>query len=639
MVKSEKKIQKKQEVYQGSIQKNRRGFAFVIFQDRKREDLFLPPPQAARFFHADEVQVSVHRGKPKVRLRKHTMDTLLGRYLPPKRGKPGMVIYERKHCCECILVPKNTLQAKEHDWVEIKLHFQDFPPATGKMVQNFGPILPPQVDLLMITQEFSLHPEHSPKALQEAKRCTFVADASREDLTSLPFITIDGEQARDFDDAIFVEKTSSGYTLWVAIADVSHYVREGSALDQEAFLRSTSIYFPEKAFHMLPAALSEGLCSLQPEVPRLALVAQVCFDSQGNRGKTSLMEAVIRSRRRATYHEVQKERDAALLQKNKSWELRPHFELYEKLKEQRIARGSIDFDFPEPEILLDDSCDVVSILARARLESHKLIEELMIATNEAVTQWMMEKHKPFLYRVHEAPSVMALEKFAQWAASLGIATSAEKLARPKACSALVRSVLGTAAEPLIHLALLRSMKQAVYSAKHAIHYGLASKGYTHFTSPIRRYPDLVVHRLIRNVLKKQGKQKNLQVHLASIALHCSHQERLATEAEREAIKIKQVRALACRLGEVFSGKVSGMHASGIFVQIQNPFTEGMIPFHQIPEDHFLFEEEKMRCMGQRTKKVLKIGMPVEVRVIQADLERRQMEFELLNFFQKKRKGT
>jgi len=619
--------------YVGSIQKNRKGFAFVIFQDKKLEDLFLPSSQAFRFFHADQVQMTVQKGKPVIRLLKHTLNTLVGRYIPSKGGK-GTVIYERKNYCEFIKIPKNTLRAQKNDWIEIKINFKDFPPATGGMLRNFGPDLSASSDLLMITQEFRLSPEHSQKAIEEAKSCKW-NPSDRKNLSHIPFITIDGEQARDFDDAIFVEKNPSGYTLWVAIADVSHYVREGSALDQEALSRGTSVYFPERAFHMLPEALSEGLCSLKPHEPRLAMVAMIHFDPTGTRLKTSLLEAVITSQRRATYTEIQKEREEARKQKN--WELSAHFELYEKLKNQRIQRGSIDFDFPEPEITLDSAYDVVSILAKPRLESHQLIEEFMIATNEAVTQWMVEKNQPFVYRVHESPSSLALEKFAKWAASLGITTTAEKLAQPKACAALFKSVIGTYAEPLIQLALLRSMKQATYSPKHAIHFGLASEGYTHFTSPIRRYPDLVVHRLIRNTLKKQ-ENKKIQKKLASICLHCSQQERLATEAEREAIKIKQVRAMAQQLGEVFSGKVSGMHASGIFVQVQNPFAEGMIPFDQISEDDLIFEEKKMRCIGQRTKKLIKIGMSVEVRVVRADLERRQVELELLNFFQKSKKN-
>jgi ribonuclease R len=301
----------------------------------------------------------------------------------------------------------------------------------------------------------------------------------------------------------------------------------------------------------------------------------------------------------------------------------------------RSQRGSIDFELPEAEIKVDSLGEVLSIQNRARLDAHRLIEEFMIVANESVTEWMMEKKWPFVYRIHDEPSLQSLEKFQSLAATVGIQVSLEKSQSPKIMADIIRRLEGHPAQTLLNTALLRSMKQAIYSSTHSIHYGLASPGYTHFTSPIRRYPDLVVHRLLRMVIQTQAlKEKKLKPHqrekleeeLNEICEHCSYRERLAADAERESIRLKQVRVMIKKLGEEFDGKIVGMTANGVFVQIQDPYVEGMVPVESMGDDFYQFDEDRMVFFGRRKKKVLKIGDSMRVQAVRADLEKRQIDF-------------
>ena len=491
----------------------------------------------------------------------------------------------------------------------------------------------------MIASEYGLIEAHDPGAEEQAAKVAQEVDpaeiARRKDLRHIPFITIDGETARDFDDAVYVERGATGHVLWVAIADVSHYVMEGMPLDRNARERGTSVYFPERAFHMLPRALSENLCSLKPKVPRLALVARIDLDAAGRKQKIQLFEAVIESKRRAIYTEINEE--FAKHGKSPKWEYTAHFELYQVLRQMRLKRGSIDFDFPEAEIVVSPRGEVISIKPRSRGESHRLIEEFMICANESVTEWMMARKWPFVYRVHDEPSSDALTKVSELAANLGVKVKLFKEVSPRALSDVVRKLEGNPAQTLLNYALLRSMKQANYSSVHGIHYGLASNAYTHFTSPIRRYPDLVVHRLIRAALdtrdgKKKGlgdKERNkLELQLADICQHCSYRERLASSAEREALKLKQVRAAMAHVGQEFEGRVVGMMEVGFFVQLTDPYIEGMVTREALADDFYVFDEVRMVFFGRRTKKTYRVGDVLRVRVVRADLDRRSIDFSL-----------
>jgi ribonuclease R len=628
-----------------TVDKNRKGFGFLSFDNDEFEDAYIPPSEAERLFHGDRVEVRLtHQGEVhEIRVLEHRFRELTGRFTPHPNGKRsgGWVVYERKRAREEVYCPSLLESVEPNDWVRATLHFHEQGPfpVTAEIVEVFGQTLPPSADVGMIAAEYNLIEEHSEAAEREAGAIGAEVDpreiSARTDLRHVPFITIDGETARDFDDAVYVERDRSGYVLWVAIADVSHYVTEGSPLDKDARSRGTSVYFPERAFHMLPRALSENLCSLKPNVPRLSLAARMEYDRNGQRTKTEILDAVIESRRRATYTEIQAEWTEN--QGNSKWEYAPHAELYALIRKARSARGSIDFDLPEAEVRVKRTGEVEFIRHRERNDAHRLIEEFMISANEAVTEWMMERSWPFVYRIHEEPSAESLMKFRALAATVGVHLKLEPGAPPKILSDLVRRLEGHPAQTLLNTALLRSMRQAVYSSVHGIHYGLASEGYTHFTSPIRRYPDLVVHRLLRWALrveegqesKPKGKEfQKLEESLENICEHCSYRERLAAEAERESNKLKQVRLMAEHLGDEFDGRVIGMVDSGLFVQLEDPYVEGMIPKESMTDDFYEFNSERMVFFGRRKRRTFKVGDTVKVTVVRADLDRRQIDFGL-----------
>ena len=440
--------------FKATIDKNRKGFGFLIFENRKLEDAFVPPRDADRFFHGDRVEVTMNsRGDiSNVRVLEHRFREIVGKYNPnpsPREGRAGWVTYERKKAREEVLIPDPGHKAKLGEWVRVQLDFHDgeedaLHPVTGRIVETYGDHLPPSADVGMIAAEYNLIEAHPPESEAEAKGFKLDLDLThREDLRQVPFITIDGETARDFDDAIFVERETSGFVLWVAIADVSHYVTPGSPIDEDAHSRGTSVYFPERAFHMLPRALSENLCSLRPDEPRLTLVARMEYDRQGHRTATQMMEAVILSKRRATYNEIQKEWEER--GKDPNWEYAPHFELYRLIRKNRAARGSIDFDLPEANLVVKPTGEVESITLRERLDAHRLIEEFMVSANEAVTEWAMEREWPFIYRVHEEPAEQSLVKFQKLAAHMGVSFSVDGSSEtlPQRLNALVATLDGT----------------------------------------------------------------------------------------------------------------------------------------------------------------------------------------------------
>lgn len=568
-----------------------------------------------------------------IKLVEHGFETMVGRFelLPYGGARTGIVVYEKKNTREEIYIPEAPKEVKDKDWVKIRLQFQEKGQhkVTGEVVKVYGQELPASADVEWVASEYRLVEEHSPESIAQAEAFELDLDLqNRKDLRNIPFITIDGITARDFDDAIYVERTGNGWVLWVAIADVSFYVTKDSAIDKGAFSRGTSVYFPERAFHMLPRALSENLCSLRPNEPRLAMVAKMTMDGSGNRKETEIMNAVILSRRRATYEEIQQERDQNL--KNPKWEYAPHYELYEQLRRIKRERGSIDFDLPEPVILVDDQGNPTEIVNRDRLDSHRLIEEFMIAANEASTEWILEKGWPFIFRVHEEPSHDSLLTYQKLAASFGANFPIREGDMSRIISKYVRDIDKHPAKDVLNMALLRSMKQAIYTATHGIHFGLASEAYTHFTSPIRRYPDLLVHRMLKLALihKTPRNAEQLEQDLQKAADHCSYRERLAADAERESRRIKQVRYMTRHLGDEFEGKINGMNKNGFFVQLDEPYVDGMVPKDSLTDDFYEFNEDKMLFYGKRKKRVYKVGDRVRIQVVRADLLERRIDFSL-----------
>lgn len=622
----------------GTVDKNSKGFAFVALDrgvsKKSQKDVFVPPFQAQNLFSGDRVKIHLNHRKDFDRIDdvQRRMKAMVGRFHHGK--KMPVVIYERRRAREeipCIGEYKN---AKEGDWVMADLEFpsKGKPGRVARIRTVYGEKLPPEADIAMVAGEHNLTEFHSEAALNEAKRFTLDvekelnSDPFREDFRQIPLITIDGETARDFDDAVYVERAKSGYRLYVGIADVSYYVRPGTALDREAADRATSVYFPERAFHMLPSELSENLCSLKPNEPRLSMVAILDYDYKGNLTNKTVHKGVILSRRRATYTEIQKEWEAN--KNNKQWEFLPHFELYKILLKARSDKGSLDFELPEAEVKVKPTGEPISIEVRPRLDAHRLIECFMIAANEAVSEWAIEKKAPFVFRVHDEPSVEALSRFQELARNLGAPLKLNRDALSHSLKEYIKTVHEHPASALLNQSLLRSMAQAKYQIDNLGHFGLASTAYTHFTSPIRRYPDLLVHRVLTALIEKKTLPTEQQ--LASVLDQCNFRERQAADAERDSIRMKQLRIMEPHLGKEFPARVNGVMERGIFAQIDSPFVEGVIPADLLEADGFSFAEKQMEWVSRKGKKhtgKLKVGDRIKVQVAKVDYDLRSLDLK------------
>jgi ribonuclease R len=420
--------------------------------------------------------------------------------------------------------------------------------------------------------------------------------------------------------------------LFVSISDVSHYVREGTSLDDEAYSRGTSVYFPDRAIPMFPAELSNEICCLRPRVDRLTLTAELRYDGNGERKGVRFYPSVIRSDERLTYTWVKK------ILVDGDPELRERFspllpsldlmaDLCQELRRRRTDRGTMDFDLPEPEIILNLQGETEDVIRAERNLAHQIIEEFMIAANEAVAHFMEEKGFPFIYRIHEPPKKEAIDEFRRFISQLGYRMRKESDHSSKEFQNVLSDVKGRPEERVVNEILLRSMKWAKYSAKNLGHFGLASDGYTHFTSPIRRYPDLIVHRLLKKVLSKE-EMKVSEEGLAERADHLSNRERVAMEAEREILNRYRVRFMKNKIGEEYEGIISGVAAFGFFVELKDIFVEGLVRMTSLHDDYYLYHEKKYCLVGERTHKTFRIGDEVRVRVDRVDVERRHIDFGL-----------
>jgi ribonuclease R len=505
-----------------------------------------------------------------------------------------------------------------------------------------GAIDEPGVDTEIILRKHAIPDEHSEQAVEEARRLgSVVRDRdlqARTDFRDLPIVTIDGEDARDFDDAISIERLANGhYWLGVHIADVAHYVSQGSRLDAEAYERGTSVYFPERAVHMFPEALATGLCSLRPQVDRLVQSCLMEVDRNGDIVRYELHDGVINSRERMTYTDVNailSDRDARIMARYEA--LVPMFELmrelFEILNARRRRRGSIDFDLPEPKIVLDDEGLIEDIVARERNIAHRLIEEFMLLANETVARHLETKGMPTLYRIHEPPDPLKVLEFDEFVSSLGFSLGTHgDAARPADFQRLVDKIRGAPEERPIAFLMLRTMQKARYDSLNAGHFGLAADTYTHFTSPIRRYPDLVVHRVLRE--ERRGKvsderRDELDEELAEIGRHTSEMERRAIDAERELVQWKKVRFMADKVGDTFSGYITGVAPFGLFVELIEHYVEGLVHVTTMADDYYRYSEQTHLLFGENTRKRYRLGDKVTVQVVRVDLERRQVDLGL-----------
>ncbi len=642
------------ELLRGRVTIHRDGYGFVVPEDKAREDVFVPARYLNTVMDGDRVSIRVVRpawrgrpGRPEGRIvevleRAHR--EILGRY--EVRHRQALVVPSDPRLSRPVQLTEVPQQEVRPGQV-VRLRIDHYPAearlATGTLLEVLGDADDPAVEIAAVAWKFNLPTEFPPPVLQAAAalpdRIREEDLQGREDLRDLPLVTIDGETAMDFDDAVAVRREGGdAIRLWVAIADVGYYVKEQDPVDREALERATSVYFPGHCIPMLPESLSNEICSLKPHEERLAMVAELLFDGSGRRQESRFYSAVIRSRARLTYTRVQEVLDGGDAETE---EQRPdgpgHLglmqELARRLTAMRHGRGSLDFDLPEAEVVLGLRGRPESILRAERTEAHRIIEEFMLAANEAVAAFLSEgQQAPLLYRVHEPPALDKLQAFQQFVAHLNyglVLDEGPKLARR--LQELLQRANDRPEERLVNQVLLRCMKQARYDAENSGHFGLAAELYCHFTSPIRRYPDLVVHRILRELLEDEKKSLRRRPwwrqQLPAMAEHCSQNERRAMEAERDIIDLKKCQFMADRLGEEFAATVSGVLAFGVFVELERYFVEGLVPIAALTDDFYEYEEALHRLVGQRRRRIYQIGMPLTVRLRHVDTERRQMDFE------------
>jgi ribonuclease R len=506
----------------------------------------------------------------------------------------------------------------------------------------------PEVEVQSAIRRFDLPHVFGKDALAEADSVPETVSATdlkgRVDLRSMPTVTIDGETARDFDDAVSLRREGANCRLWVSIADVSNYVKTGSALDRDAYLRGTSVYFPDRCLPMLPERLSNGICSLNPNVDRLTMTAEMLFDATGNMLESRFYPSVIKSTARLTYTIVKQivvDSDPEATDKH-----RPLVPMLMEMKGLALAlmamrrqRGSIDFDLPEPEIIIGLTGQTEGIIRAERNLAHQLIEQFMLAANEAVAAYVTDRNIPFLYRVHENPDPAKLINFQEFVYGFGYEFAlVEDRVNPADLQRLLAQAEGKPEERMLNYALLRCMKQARYAAENLGHFGLASRCYCHFTSPIRRYPDLVVHRILRAALatgehsgdKRAEKQLAMATErLGEIGEHTSKRERVAMEAERDVVELKKVQFMQRHLGEDFDGFITGVTAFGFFVELEELFVEGLVHITTLDDDLYTFVEKQHSLIGRRTKRVFRIGDKTRVTVAAVIPATRRIEFALV----------
>lgn len=625
----------------GKLRVHPDGFGFV--ETEEGETIFVPPRKIGRALDGDIVLVRVERTTKKgpegsiISVLERQRKNIVG-YLV-KKNKFFFVEPEDRRLPFIIFIPKKRRhKAKEGHLVVTKIiePHSDFGVPLGEIIRDLGdpnelaPHCYATIYNYNLPYEFSKKIERDLEKLPEEVREE--DKRGRVDLRAYSFITIDGENARDFDDAICVKKTRKGYKLWVAIADVAHYVKKGSFLDQEAYLRGTSVYFPIMVLPMFPTKLSNHLCSLNPRVDRLVMVVEIEFDKRGEILKRNFYEGVIHSKARLTYTEVRKmlvDKDKNVIQKYK--DLYPMLieagELAQILREKRISRGSLDFDLPEPEIIINLEGQIENIIKRERNLAHMLIEDFMIAANEAVAEFLTEKGYPFLYRIHERPDENKINELFTFLPLENRDINLKGEITPKVIQEFLELTKEHPLGYLYHHFILRSLKQAKYSPENIGHFGLASSCYCHFTSPIRRYPDLVVHRVLKKVLKRK-KSPYKEDELIEMGKYLSRQERIAEEAEREVLKKFQCFFMKDKIGELFEGTISGVTAFGFFVDLSNYLVSGVVRLADLLDDYYILDEKGIALIGKNTGKVFQIGQKVRVKLKEVDMRRFQINFLL-----------
>jgi ribonuclease R len=642
-------VPEKMNLIVGKLEGHPGGYAFLLPDDPEIDDIYISREDMNGAMHGDRVLV-----RPKIaakanskaegeviRILQRALKTVVGTV---ERGKHfSFVVPDDKRIFYDLYVPKDkTIGAKNGQKVVAKI--TEWPEKrrnpSGEIVEILGYPDEPGVDVLSIIKKYELpldFPEKVKRQVQQIPDEVLREDlVGREDFRHLKTITIDNEDAKDLDDAVSIEKTSDGYRLGVHIADVSYYVEEKSPLDVEALKRGCSVYLVDRVIPMLPPKLSNGICSLNPRADRLTMSVIIDFDSEANIKSYKITPGVIKTCERMTYTQVNKileEEDKETIERFDYLVEDLHWmkELAEKLSHKRFARGSLDFELDEAKVILDENGHPVDVVKEERRISSSIIEEFMIVANEVVAEHIFWLKIPLVYRIHENPDEEKINSLKEFLYNFGYTLKGTQNLKPKSLQQILEQVKGKPEQRLINTMLLRSLRQARYSGVNFGHFGLASLYYTHFTAPIRRYPDLIVHRILRKQLQNdidQKQEKKLVKIVERVAKLSSERERVAEEAERESVDLKIAEYMASRIGETYEAIVSGVTSFGIFVELDNTI-EGLVHVSHMEDDYYHFNEKTMALIGERTGKTFRIGDVVQVKVYNVNIAERHIDFVLV----------
>ncbi|MDN5311575.1 MAG: ribonuclease [Thermoanaerobacteraceae bacterium] len=643
-------IPEKMNLVVGMIEGHPKGYAFLIPENQDIDDIYISREDLNGALHGDKVVVrpklpARHEGKTEgevIRILKRASKKVVG--IIERDRYFSFVTPDDKRFYYDIFVPKDqTMGAKSGQKVVVKI--TRWPEKRrnpeGEVIEVLGYEGEKGIDILSIIKKYDLPLEFPKKVLNQLEDIPDEVRQEdlegREDFRDKKIVTIDGEDAKDLDDAVGVERIQGGYRLGVHIADVSYYVREKSPLDIEAMKRGTSVYLVDRVIPMLPPKLSNGICSLNPRTDRLTMSVVIDFDKDAKVKSYRITPGIIKTCERMTYTEVTKileENDPDTMKRYEYLveDFRLMEELAKKLTAKRFSRGSIDFNIEEAKVILNDSGNPVDVVKEERRTANHIIEEFMLAANEVIAEHMYWLKTPFVYRVHEVPDEEKMFSLREFLYNLGYTIKGIKNIKPKALQEILEKVKGRSEERVVNTVLLRSLKRARYSEENLGHFGLAAHFYTHFTSPIRRYPDLMIHRIIREHLEGRldaKRQEKLSKIVARVAKISSERERIADEAERESNDLKIAEYMARRIGNIYDGIVSGVTPFGMFVELENT-VEGLVHVSNLEDDFYHFDEESITLRGERTGRVFRIGDAVRVRVSKVNVPERQIDFELVN---------
>ncbi|KAF6558672.1 ribonuclease R [Paenibacillus sp. EKM202P] len=656
-------VPERMDLQRGRLQAHAKGFAFLIPEDREHPDVYIHANDLKSAMNGDTVLVRVTSKGPAggrlegevVRIVKRAVLQVVGVF--QSHEAYGFVLPDDKRINRDIFIPKDSFNGAVNGQkvvVRIVSYPEGRAAAEGEVLEVLGHKDDPGVDILSVIRKHQLPEAFPDEVMAEADQAPDaiteeeIIRQGRRDLRDKIIVTIDGEDAKDLDDAVNVERLPNGnYRLGVHIADVGYYVRENSKLDLEAYNRGCSVYLVDRVIPMLPHRLSNGICSLNPQVDRLTLSCEMEFNEHMKVVKHDIFTSVIKTKERMTYTNVRKileEEDAELMERYKDLVdvFRTMKDLALKLRANRMRRGAVDFDFDEAKVIVDDEGKAVDIVKRDRTIAEQIIEEFMLAANETVAEHFHWLKVPFLYRIHEDPDPEKLQNFMAFAANFGHQIKGRgNSIHPRALQTLLEDIQGTKEQTVLSTMMLRSMKQAKYDAESTGHFGLAAEYYSHFTSPIRRYPDLVIHRVIREVLENGGaltdeRQEYLTARMPDIAQQSSERERVAVDAERDTEQMKKAEYMLDKVGEEFEGIISSVTSFGMFIELDNT-VEGLTRLSALTDDYYHFDEQHMALIGERTSKVFRIGDEVKVRVARVNMEDYTIDFELVDMKQRQRR--